>query len=85
MERETQKVLVISTVHIGPQDTTWLEDNEVTIAQDEYGFFIWAKTEHRGLPSSIAQVLKTARNEGYDYVRLDRDGPVYDDLVKFDW
>ena len=59
-------------------------------AADEYQYWVWtgygAKDPYGpALSPTVCKLLKIAKAAGCTYVRLDGDGPVYEDLPKFEW
>jgi hypothetical protein len=72
---------------------------QFTPATDEYSHWIWAGTpgeesslecqcasaEDEGYSSYFTDILRIAYKNGCSHVRLDRDGPVYDELPVLDW
>ena len=92
-EYEIHKTLMISTAHVRGLDAQRLEDGEhggVAYTLDEYGFLLWVEKDGEGtsfppLSDALRNCIKIAREQGCQYLRLDRDGPVYDGLETFDW
>lgn len=81
MTLEISKILTLSTAHITEATAKLMEHH---CRRDEYGFFM--STHYVRWPSEdLVEVLKFARANGCDYVNLDRDGPVVDELPVYDW
>lgn len=95
---EISKMLTISTVHIHPYHAKFLDDElqqgkiEIVVYEKgEYGWFVytgevtfedWNELE---IPFSIKDCMMLARNNGCDWLCLDRDGELVDDLPEYEW
>jgi len=91
------KVADISTAHITKEDARLLHEmNSCGEAPsyyelDEYGWLVnvdpadWAPMKELGYSNTFVALLMRAKMEGCSYLRLDRDGPVVDELPSFDW
>lgn len=97
---EIQKHFVCSTIHIKEEDTDILENANIEsgfISADEYpyGWSIYIhEQEEKGFKKAILKegyseefynLLIITRELGCEYLRLDRDGPEYDEIPKFNW
>jgi hypothetical protein len=89
-KRETGQFMVFSTRHVTPGDAEQMTKNPGLFAADEHQFWVWTgygakKADGPPLSPNLRKLLKIAKAAGCDYVRLDGDGPVCDDLPQFDW
>lgn len=53
----------------------------------EYGWFIFAASEelHKSVPEELVKVIEHTKAKGCDWLVLDRDGEIIDELESFDW
>ena len=89
-KREIGTFMVFSTRHISHEDAEQLPQDPGRFAADEYQFWVWtgyAAKDPCGpdLSPTVRNLLKIAKAEGCTYIRLDGDGPVYEDLPQFQW
>ena len=89
-KREIGTFMVFSTRHISQEDAEQLTQDPGRFAADEYQFWVWTGYEDEnpcgpGLSPTVRKLLKIAKAEGCTYIRLDGDGPVYEDLPQFEW
>ena len=97
ISREIDRVLTVSTCHMSQQDSHVLRNhiNEicplVSYKYEEGDFIILNDIEEK-LPeikkhfsSSFVGLILLAQKHDCQILRLDRDGPVYDDLPTFVW
>jgi hypothetical protein len=90
---EIQKYLVVSTAHITEEENEYLRDevySQLSVYTTDYGHSIFVPHENlkkfEGIVGkNVLSLLKIAYKNGCCYLKLDRDGFVYDDLPKFDW
>ena len=90
---EISKLLVLSTAHITENTTRQLENTPSCDwpmsggEYSEYGWFMRSGFEDRpvGLPDDLWKLFVFAKDQGCDYLLLDRDGPVLDELPQYDW
>ena len=91
---EISKMLTISTGHVSKETAELLDyDNIngiVVYQKDEYGWFILASSYNdydleEDLPKDLVVVLEFALSHGCEWLCLDCDGEVLDDLEVFDW
>jgi len=94
---EIGNYLALSSSHISWRTTLkidgWLtldpSDRPVSIADTHYGWFICARPssfgEHLEIPDDLFNALTFARNQGCDYLILDRDASATDRLPCFEW
>lgn len=87
MTLEISKILTLSTAHISFQTASLLDQDALECSRrtDEYGYVINTYWADHSLTQDLNQVLDFARDNGCDYVNLDRDGPVVDELPAYDW
>lgn len=87
------QVLDVSTQHVTEKDCAALADAGSALPVfplADYGFLVYAHDadenwEADEMSPEFFAVLTLALAQNCDYVRFDRDGPVYDDLPTFDW
>ena len=95
---EISKMLTISTAHIHPYHVKFLDTEARNIRADivvyekaKYGWFIYtgevmfAEWRISHVPFSIKDCMTLARNNGCDWLCLDRDGELVDDLPEYEW
>ena len=87
MDCEINKTLVLSTGHVLLRDSEWLESEGYLT---KYGFYFWAG-EGSDLEElfdgrySLVKIAKLAIKNGCEYIYLDKDGPIVEELAFFDW
>jgi len=94
MDRESYKVLVLSTAHLRDYDIQRLThkardpDNNMVMERDT-GFFIkfyedidLDQDEKQSLNFNV--IVATALAEGFRMLEFDRDAPVYDDFASYE-
>jgi hypothetical protein len=90
------KVLDICTSHMSSKDNQKLQSEESGNQQlpayelSEYGWLVYIgeldENWSRGtMSAAFRKVLKVAKQMGCEYVRFDRDGREYPELIKFKW
>ena len=98
---EISKMLTLSTAHITVQAINELEEDAdaksafgpVVYKKAGYGFFIyvpkdmelWEETKKEIRSKDILDVMEYARAAGCEWLMIDRDGPVEDDLTVYEW
>lgn len=92
---DIQKYFVVSTAHITKEENDDLinaphTDSPLCVHSNEYHHVIAIPQEdlddfEDSVSGNILNLLKIAKKNGCDYLKLDCDGFVYDDLPKFDW
>jgi hypothetical protein len=90
LKRETGTFMVFSTRHISKEDAEQLTENPGLFAADEHQFWVWTgyAEDSPYLPAlspTVKKLLTIAKAGHCTYIRLDGDGPVYEDLPQFDW
>lgn len=96
MTYEIHKTLMVSTGHVTEGDCRRLEDGEaggISYTLGEYGYLLWIPESPPAIPATnfaplsdaVRGCIKLAREQDCQYLRLDRDGPYYDGLERFDW
>jgi hypothetical protein len=81
-EREAITTLVLSTAHIS-QNTRFLmsQCKFPVIADSEYGFYVYiSEYEGESLCMDLDECIAYARQLGFDEIKFDADGPIYDEL-----
>jgi len=84
-----ERSLVLSTAHITKQDSMLLENN--VTKEDAYGFTVVANSNYitewtkLGISAACVDLLRLAIRLKVDYLVLECDGFVRDDLPRFDW
>ena len=89
-KREIGTFMVFSTRHISQEDAEQLTQDPGRFAADEYQFWVWTGYVDEDpygprLSPTVRNLLTIAKAEGCTYIRLDGDGPVYEDLPQFEW
>lgn len=94
---ETARYLVLSTAHIrcatGKALTRWATDeppsHPLLVAATHHGWFLGTHHMPPGtadeLPEELRAILDLGRELGCDYVLLDSDGPIEENLPTFPW
>ena len=93
---EIERTLVLSTGHITSQDDEMLTKGELpspSVDPFSFGYRIYIGTETdpyqecaaSGLSAALAALMVLAREQRCTWLKLDADGPLRDDLPKFDW
>lgn len=94
---EIGKHLVLSTAHIRYKSAELLDnwtnapaaEQPVPVASTPWGWFVPTKPAHgrdlAELPDELAAILAFGRSLGCDYVLLDSDGPLVEQLPEFPW
>lgn len=75
---------VISTCHLPESVVNNLPQDEL-YAEYDNGFFIHFGPEYSSRCEELMAIAQWAESEGFQWVRLDSDGDVIDELPKFDW
>jgi len=78
-------------------DWEWSNDNidehhirKLIVYKFEYGWVVWidpklALPDYKGYSQAFKHLIKLAKKNGCQYLKIDRDGPEYEDLSLFDW
>jgi hypothetical protein len=95
---ELEKSLVVSTAHMTNHDDILLSRAAVkSWDKYDYGYRIClckedgeileqdTEFEKLGFSAAFLNLLRTARRLGCDGLKLDQDGPVYENLIQFTW
>ena len=86
-------MMVLSTAHID-QETAFMLANDIVTTQwglvvyskDEYGWFISVSEDcHADVPHDIRACLRYAYLNHCQWLCLDRDGDIVDELPVYDW
>lgn len=92
---EIERTLVLSTGHITIHDNNLLKHNSDVMA-DEFSYTIrlgdpldfWytlLEFSNKGYSAALCNLLKLAGKLKCQYLKLDADGPLRDDLPQFKW
>lgn len=90
------KTLAISIRHITPKTADILEGDGENIVifrgLFDCGFYLWVPEEglmegeyNDDAPAEVINLLKWARTNGADYLKLDRDAIVIEGIPTFEW
>ncbi len=92
---EIQKILVISTAHITLKDNKHLEYDAIfpdkaklIVDKFNYGYYICVSNnpiKNEFYSDAVWNLIQLAKDQGCQYLKLDRDGQIYNELEKFDW
>jgi hypothetical protein len=91
MDLETYTMVVVSTAHITASEADALDlgdaDHLTVIPWSEYGWLIWCAKDAdlEGTSDALLRCLEWAQSKGFEYLRLDSDGPEIPDLPKYQW
>lgn len=91
-QQESSAMVTISTAHITPKlaghmETGEVMDGEIGIpcyAKGDYGYFI-PITDYLPEHPILKDLFTYAKENHYDWLCLDQDGPVLDSLPTYDW
>ena len=77
-----RKVADISTGHLTEltREVLGLNTYPDYVMRGDYGFLVFVTEDHARVPDDLRPVLNAARDQGFDYVMFDADGPRVDDL-----
>ncbi|MBJ6361546.1 hypothetical protein ACFOQM_09630 [Paenibacillus sp. GCM10012307] len=98
-ESVIQKMLVISTAHIEKETAEWLSDTAidggelVVYEKGEYGFHIHVDPDEqseqdvkeKSIPEELLPIISLARQLGCDWIVLDADAYIIEELEVFEW
>jgi len=89
---ETASMLVLSTEHLHPDTAAgWMAACPwACFEKGDFGWFMYVcddpgVTETTGVPLEIRSALHVARRARCDWIMWDRDGPILDELPRYDW
>jgi hypothetical protein len=91
MQIQIEKQFVVSTAHITFQDSVNLLDmcHDKASIYDlyPYGYLIHVGKydEYRTLSLAFQKLFHLAADYNCEWIHLDRDGPVYEELAIFNW
>lgn len=83
---ETSQMLTLSTAHIPTEERA--AANVDAVYQNEYGWIFWCgdqPVETKVAAPNLRALKQAALNAGCQFLRLDSDGEVRDDLPNFEW
>ena len=96
-EPEIQSFVTISTAHITAKTGAWLEEFAGEPVGDQpadfpnvgslpYGYFLYADEQPLDTwPEDLVLIMKWARVNGLEWVRLDQDGDQIEELKSYEW
>ena len=83
-----ERIGVLSTAHIpegeAPQIADRLAAGQLVGMQREEGFILFTDIQHEDVPVTAA-LLEKARHNGFDWLMLDADGDILDELPTYNW
>jgi hypothetical protein len=83
---EIYRTLTLSTAHITNAVTQFIENEDIASFNSEFGYIIYTEySDDLDYPEELKRVLELAREKDCAFLRLDRDGPVIEDLPSYDW
>lgn len=84
---ESERGLVLSTAHVSPATGAILDGESLpfTVWRSEFGWNVATAHDRDGLPDDLRAVLGFARARGFDWVRIDCNGPEVEALPRFEW
>lgn len=86
--RATSTILTITTAHLSAATCAALcaEETPVSCYPNEYGAFVYVRSEvPDDTPDDLAVVLRFAIDEGFAWIKFDRDADFVPGLPDFDW
>jgi hypothetical protein len=88
-ELEICRMLTLSTAHITEITDRYISQNLIASFASEFGYIIYTSGESlnyaQGYPEELKALLQFARDNGCDYLNLDRDGPVIPQFPAYKW
>lgn len=88
---EIDKVFIASTSHITGNDNYLLDEKDYYFVDlVAYGCIIWTGIDKKELSrlelsKALIDLIQLAKNNDCSYLKLDSDGPTYNNLPIFDW
>lgn len=91
---EINRMITLSTAHIKESTADYLNDETredlIVYPKLDFGWFICVDTdcideELERIPEDLAAVIRFAKENDCQWVCLDCDGPIVDDLPQYDW
>jgi hypothetical protein len=93
---EIDRMLHASTGHATQEDIERAQQSngpDIVGYQFEYGVLVLIPNEnnfadillHNKWSEGFVKTLQLARNQNCQWVKFDQDGPVYEDLILYDW
>ena len=88
------KMVTISTVHIKESTTSFLEETLLfSVYQFDYFYIIWIDNDTESylkpfkneIPNDLWDCIMFAHNLGCQWLCLDRDGEIVDELPVYEW
>lgn len=85
---EMQPILILSTGHVSETTAKMLESTPVKdwpVSGGHYGEYGWFMYAGETGPEDLQTIFEFARQNHCQYVLLDRDGAVVEELPVYDW
>jgi hypothetical protein len=93
---EVERVLVLSTGHITHNDSKLLDKKVIPCTCYDFGYLLYVgdKVTHAecredwvgsGISVALYHLFFVAREQHCTWLKLDADGPLRDDLPRFEW
>jgi len=94
---EISTMLTINSAHITKETADILADHNAAAGWtmmlavydfDEYGWMIYVSDSdgaEDGMPEDLAACVELAQDKGCDWLRLDSDGEIVDELPVYEW
>lgn len=82
---EISKMLTISTAHISQETVKFINNNNIASFSGEYAWIIYTKDNTEILPNDLKEAVRIANNKKCDWLRLDCDGEILNNLKQFEW
>lgn len=92
---EFYKMLGVSTAHIKESTSDYLNNNEIPIPvyrktseTEDCGWFVCvpeSRADYEDVPEDLKDVINFARNKEVQWLMLDSDAAIYQELPVYDW
>lgn len=83
---EINKMLTLSIAHISEATNSFIDNEDIASACDEYGWIIYTfPINGKEYPEDLQRCLELARENNCEYLRIDREGEIISELQTFDW
>jgi hypothetical protein len=88
---EIEKLIALSSAHVDRVTMEMIAEHDAGVIAypNEYGAFLWIGElfvlDPEKTPEDLAAVIEFARRQDCDWIKLDRDGQVSDELKTYDW
>ena len=84
MPFEIHRTILLSTGHIDPRELSQLDAHSSMSSDDGYLLYVGRDIDPLAAPSLVAAVELTRANRCI-FIRFDSDGPLVDELPRFEW